>query len=210
MIAARQIAFGKGAGAKKPYDAEIEYLESTGTQYIDTGTLFLNGDVYDFKFEITGLVEYGYIHGVNWRDDGGTSRFFGLRRLAVTGYFQGQTLSVPNNTIPYETGVVYIAHIVKSNENYIASSDGRRWDWKGPNNTISSNQPIYLFAVNNNGNPAYQNKIRLFSYKITRDGEVILDLIPVRVGSVGYMYDRVSGRLFGNDGTGEFVLGPDI
>ena len=39
------------------------------------------------------------------------------------------------------------------------------------------------------------------------------DFIPVRVGSganaVGYMYDRVSGQLFGNAGTGAFVIGPD-
>lgn len=27
--------------------------------------------------------------------------------------------------------------------------------------------------------------------------------------AVGYMYDRVSGELFGNAGTGAFVIGPD-
>ena len=36
-----------------------------------------------------------------------------------------------------------------------------------------------------------------------------VDLIPVRVGQVGYMYDKVSGQLFGNVGTGDFGLGPD-
>ena len=36
------------------------------------------------------------------------------------------------------------------------------------------------------------------------------NFIPVRVGQVGYMYDTVSGQLFGNDGTGDFILGPDI
>ena len=40
-----------------------------------------------------------------------------------------------------------------------------------------------------------------------RDG--LLDIIPVRVGDVGYLYDRVSGQLFGNSGTGEFIVGPD-
>ena len=41
------------------------------------------------------------------------------------------------------------------------------------------------------------------------NGVVLADMIPVRVGSVGYMYDRVSGQLFGNDGTGDFIVGPD-
>ena len=40
-----------------------------------------------------------------------------------------------------------------------------------------------------------------------RDG--LLDIIPVRVGDVGYLYDRVSGQLFGNAGTGAFIIGPD-
>ena len=42
------------------------------------------------------------------------------------------------------------------------------------------------------------------------DGDsLLLDLIPVRKGQVGYMYDRVSGQLFGNAGTGDFILGAD-
>ena len=38
----------------------------------------------------------------------------------------------------------------------------------------------------------------------------VLDMIPVRVGQVGYMYDRVSKTLFGNSGTGSFTLRPDV
>ena len=37
----------------------------------------------------------------------------------------------------------------------------------------------------------------------------LFDGIPVRMGEVGYLYDRVSGTLFGNAGTGEFIVGPD-
>jgi hypothetical protein len=34
-------------------------------------------------------------------------------------------------------------------------------------------------------------------------------MIPVRIGTTGYMYDRVSGQLFGNAGTDDFILGND-
>ena len=35
-------------------------------------------------------------------------------------------------------------------------------------------------------------------------------MIPVRKDGVGYMYDKISGQLFGNAaGTGAFVIGPD-
>ena len=53
-------------------------------------------------------------------------------------------------------------------------------------------------------------KGRINRYSVTRDGAKILDFIPVRKGTVGYLYDRVSGALFGNAGTGDFVLGPDV
>ena len=46
--------------------------------------------------------------------------------------------------------------------------------------------------------------------QLSRNGVLLRDFIPVRVGQVGYMYDRVSGELFGNDGTGDFILGPDV
>lgn len=46
--------------------------------------------------------------------------------------------------------------------------------------------------------------------QLSKNGELLGDFIPVRVGQVGYMYDKVSGQLFGNAGTGEFILGPDI
>lgn len=42
----------------------------------------------------------------------------------------------------------------------------------------------------------------------------MFDAIPVRFTnengvSEGAMYDRVSGQLFSNAGTGEFIVGPD-
>jgi hypothetical protein len=33
--------------------------------------------------------------------------------------------------------------------------------------------------------------------------------VPVKDNGVGYMYDKVSGQLFGNAGTGSFILGND-
>ena len=35
-------------------------------------------------------------------------------------------------------------------------------------------------------------------------------MVPVRVGQVGYMYDKVSGEFFENKGSGNFGLGPDV
>lgn len=52
-------------------------------------------------------------------------------------------------------------------------------------------------------------KVRLAKF-YDSSGSLVLNLIPVRCGTVGYMYDRVSGTLFGNDGTGDFIVGADV
>ena len=48
------------------------------------------------------------------------------------------------------------------------------------------------------------------SVQITKGDSLVRDYIPVRKGTVGYLYDRVTRKLFGNAGTGDFVLGPDV
>ena len=49
-----------------------------------------------------------------------------------------------------------------------------------------------------------------YAFTISSGGVVTHDLIPVRLGNTGYMYDRITNKRFGNAGTGDFVLGPDV
>ena len=52
---------------------------------------------------------------------------------------------------------------------------------------------------------------KLFGLSIKKyDEDYRIDIIPVRCGTVGYMYDRVSGHLFANAGTGDFIVGADV
>lgn len=68
--------------------------------------------------------------------------------------------------------------------------------------------PVIVGALTNS--PNYLSaKQKIIWIKIEVNGVITFDSIPVRVGQVGYMYDRVSGQLFGNAGTGQFILGPD-
>lgn len=49
-----------------------------------------------------------------------------------------------------------------------------------------------------------------YAFTISSGGVVTHDLIPVRLGNTGYMYDRITNKRFGNAGTGDFVLGQDV
>jgi hypothetical protein len=76
-----------------------------------------------------------------------------------------------------------------------------------------SESNMYIFDINS-GNSTYADSpsyVKMYSFKIyDGNNNLRLDMIPVRVGTTGYMYDRVSGRLFGNLGTGGFGIGNDI
>lgn len=77
-----------------------------------------------------------------------------------------------------------------------------------PGSTPSTN--IYIFGINNNGSHNYGKTIYLCgALSIWVGGTLVRSYVPVRVGQTGYLFDRVSGQLFGNAGTGDFVLGPD-
>jgi hypothetical protein len=67
----------------------------------------------------------------------------------------------------------------------------------------------YLFSFNQSGNNWSLAPCRIKSFTWRRNGADFMELIPVRVGNVGYMYDKVNGKLFGNSGTGSFTLGAD-
>lgn len=210
MIAARQIAFGKAAGAKKPYDAEIEYLESTGTQYIDTGLDFDSGDwACDAFLTVTENLNELYIISTKLTGVGGLYSF---------AYMNGTQIR-----LAYSSNIAAIKTV---SDDFF--SQGFVWKSRFTNGSQTLEVGEYKLSANQQfkalTNPeAYSiiiggavtlgskgKGVRFGEIKIYHNSILVRDFIPVRVGSVGYMYDRVSGQLFGNQGTGEFVLGPDI
>jgi hypothetical protein len=102
----------------------------------------------------------------------------------------------------------YIIEIVANNSNFAELyTNGQPKGWGGIANIDDGSNFRVLFNRSME-NPF--NQVLLRSCKFMRGDELLRDFIPVRKGNIGYMYDRVSGQLFGNQGTGEFVLGPDL
>jgi hypothetical protein len=192
----------------KPYGAEIEYLESSGTQYIQlacnvsTGTYFAAGGV---------IVP---IYTSEQRD----YTIFGAdpySQFEVAFYSKNNT----TNKITY-TSII----------GYLGAAGGVGGGWGGEIGTevsfeLSTTEKVVNGVHTSISRPlkdaitafrifgGYQNTnrypIRIKSFYIKKGNDTLYDLIPVRIGQVGYMYDRVSGQLFGNAGTSNFILGPD-
>lgn len=59
-------------------------------------------------------------------------------------------------------------------------------------------------------NGSYPLSGKVYYLKIYQNDNLVRDFIPVRVGTTGYLYDRVSGQLFENSGSGSFTYGNDV
>lgn len=203
VIVNRRRVYG---GKKLPYDAEIEYLESTGSQYIDTG--IKPDNTYTFDTKIAALrdnyncVYWGARSAGSWQDYNKQCYCNSNTTGPINDYMQ--TISLYSTRVSSEEGN-WTSGIVPT----------LRTMYSFTNMTVVSTMetmtyPITLFAFNIKGTVNTSAGIcRIGAFTAYSSGIKVIELIPVRVGNVGYMYDKVSGKLFGNAGTGEFILGPD-
>ena len=94
------------------------------------------------------------------------------------------------------------------NDRCVRCNDTLLYSNLGTINPIGKKLPLFGRSIDGTIGSIFVG--RIYSAQITDNTILARDLIPVRVGQVGYMYDRVSKKLFGNAGTGAFVLGPDV
>lgn len=184
----------------KPYDAEIEYLQSSGTQYIDTGIVVADTDI--LLFEVTPLSKSGdnFITGCNAITNGRGSIWVETYSNATWYVRFGATSA--NNVSGASVNTKYT---VETKKRHFAVNGTKLITL---NYNSMPDRTITLFG--RKGSSVSKGNHKIHSYAIKDDnGNYRINLIPVRVGTTGYMYDKVSGQLFGNSGTGDFILGND-
>lgn len=192
------------AGKRLPYDAEIEYLESTGTQWIDTGFIPTSGTSVEIGYKTAdaqlNTVLFGRRVAYNnktyciWANANGKIRFD--YALNTTDNKDG-----PNSIVGSWVGVSK-----RKERNFVNGIEYTPNETK----TFACDGNAYLFGMNNNGTADWLVSAQVAYCRIYENGVLVRDFIPVRRGTVGYLYDRVTRKLFGNAGTGDFTCGPDV
>ena len=197
-----------------PYDAEVEYLQSTGTAYIDTLVRDIELTNSDWELFIqTNESNGGALFGTAKRGHGCyTSDDVPCLHVSYS-YQQGRAMRVNMTWKRYRTGGIVELHIKCKNGIVSSTTNGSAVSWGTtvfPTFTIPA---FFLFGFANNGyeyNTVSRPSAQLGKCWLSVGGIKIFDLIPVRIGTTGYMYDKVSRQLLGNSGTGTFILGPDV
>lgn len=218
MLGARTSAW---AGKALPYDAEVEYLEASGTQFIDTLYHCSNRSVFECDFMFLRSSGSSTIFGsrvrFNGQVDGPACPAFWINssgNLAVNyGYeswYDSQWRTKEINDVMF--------HKLKLSENKYSYVDGIEFVNAYSSEVFVSPVSTGIFRQKFiDGFDIGENRPlsgRLKSFRVSEDDVAILDLVSVRFTnslgvSEGAMYDRVSGQLFRNAGTGAFIIGSD-
>ena len=203
---------------------QLSYLESTGTQYIDSG-LKMN-DIFgcDIKYQSTGKANSSFgLDGIFGCNGALTSDGSNVDLKLWFGY--GQYGNCINAMFRNKSGKSYKVPITSFDEYYATihhiqwKTDGTVWyngenvhQLDGPYNT-TKNYNIFVFCANPGETTAnkFYSKTRMYYLKFcAQDGALLRDFVPCKRISDGVlgMYDVVSDTFFTNKGTGTFLSAP--
>ena len=191
--------------AFKLYDAEIEYLGSDSHAYIITG-INVNNDNVSFTghFMYTTHINYAAVCGNFISDNHNGTRLILSERPGFM-YYNLNTVCYDSTEITCKRNV---KHSLSANYDQVVI-DSITETVKKQNKGTVINEIVCLFNRSLTNIVIRNIGLKIYDFQIYDNGILVRYFIPVRVGTVGYMYDKVSGKLFGNAGTGEFILGPD-
>lgn len=202
-----------------PYDAEIEYIGTTGvngtdgTQIIDTGVKASNKIQFDFDIA-TDYANGRFIFGAGTRTNTNALTIFNKYESGATDNgirydFRNFTGFIPTKNVQL---IDLNTRVNFNNRTYVYRLNYESKYVNVTNGTFTTSLNILMFGRTQNSSTIQYAKgcMKCYYLKLWNDGVLVRDMIPVRVGTVGYMYDKVTKALFGNAGTGDFVLGNDI
>ena len=196
------------AGTWNEY-TQLDYIESTGTQYIDTGYIPNQSSGVKTKVRFNSVdnnkaLVFGSAQAYNSRAfefflwDGSPEFDYNAQWKKVTG----NNISVDNvleldwnkNIVNYS-----INNVQQQTINFTAGA-------------FVAPYTMNIFALHR-PDGAYLGLVgSIYYFKIYDNGTLVRDMIPVRrnVDGVLGMYDKVTNTFFTNSGTGEFIAGPDV
>ena len=210
------------------YDAEIEYLDSnlsrTYKNYIDTGIIPYDNHTIRFVTSVMFANKQRRAVISNYSNTSNKPSF------SVELYIQSsderlRTYSTPTGSsqnisnidtvsLPVDTYIDIDATIDFDEKKWYVTYEfnGDQYTFNGNvyNTTYRCVDSLLLFCDHRSDASAIAYPLKMKFMKIIVDDVLTRDYIPVRKGTIGYMYDKVSKKLFGNSGTGNFLLGQDI
>lgn len=194
-----------GGGSRLPDDyQEVTFLQSSGTQWIDTG-------VKPIQYVHACLVDFIFSSGYKPLQE---TWIFG-QWYGSTGWRCGGQLQSASNEISQSSSVGF--SFTPTDSNYPSWNTillNKRVVSASMLSTITSEYPMLLFAQQEGGNARYYDTAgyKLFNCKIWEWGSLIRDFIPCyrKSDNKPGLYDVINKEFYVNQGTGDFYIGAEV
>ena len=193
----------------KPY-IELDYIQSSGTQYINTGVYPTKDGKVVFDFDLLDTnVSNNWLFGCRY----GTAQQGEFFNCAFV--YSDDAPHIQSNydsTVGTLVDISYGRHVINKDKN-ITYLDDVKVD-EATYGSFNSTWPLSLFALRN-GSSSYDTRkavIKLYSAKIYINDVLVRDYIPVKrkLDNAICLYDKVTEEFYTNDGTGTFIAGNEI
>lgn len=209
MMINRRRVYGGGKEPLPQGAVRIEYLQGWINQYIDT-MLFVSNSNLEIRTTVKRDAPHYAEFAICGNQDNHDGRFvFGIYQNYVYGFSRNGSNgenNVTSATIQYDQPINIVLKYDYTNAVKTLNVDGTITSASYVRSITNSNQTVKLFC---DGGKKYYFEGKIYNISLYSDDVKLRDFIPVRIGTTGYMYDKVSKQLFGNAGTGDFILGPD-
>ena len=218
-----------GEPPAKPYDYDVEWLGTTGSQWIDTGIRLRYGQTVSVTWRQNSLSPI-YNADMGWSAGYGTS---GGQSYSIIGGGNRNN----DKLIAYLVGTSYqfspVFYTSRLTDTTIYRDECVIGDDISFTMTDTATGDVWSLATSpaTPGGSAFETPNGLFlgrsstvgdwlnlgkkafygvTIKTTATGEDVANLVPVVKDGAAFMYDTVSGTLYGKSGDGDFLIGPAI
>lgn len=169
----------------------LDYIQSWWSNYIDTWIKLTNEDVVEMQY-----LQTADKWAIYWEYYNGTANMSTTLYWNITFYFYGYNAWwTATNVWNYDTNVHTVVH---NFVDWYIDFDWVRTTFNLPNpNSFTNTLNCPIFWRSNGSSIWYFSKTQLYYFRIRRNWELILDLIPAKDSDNNvWMYDRVSWTLF--------------
>lgn len=185
---------------------QVEYLESTGTQYIDTGIYPSNNTKVEVVFSTSSKPDqflYGARTAITNPEEGHYTNVCLLENIIYCGFDTNNqsydcTYNSDKNTVVNSQDGLYL------NGTLITTYAEA---------TFTSQRSMYLFGLHeSSGVELHKFNGKIYSFKTYESGTLTHNLIPCTrdTDSKPGMYDTMTDTFMTNAGTGEFMAGAEV
>jgi hypothetical protein len=206
---------GGGVSALPAGYLAAEFLESTGTQYIDTEIKGSFSHVVEFKASALTNVNAGCCGWIDTRENPVYARYhWSPAAKNNVEYNIGIWCQYDNKDYPsgyykgWEVGKNYKIKIEPQQKNIILNNKKIDFTTDAPPANYSTDATICIFGRLNQDKTLQTRPSRFFFMKVTDAGVKILDVrATIDANGVPCMFDKVGKQPFYNSGTGAFIVG---